>query len=170
MNLRFVPFALAALSTPAFAAGVTVEFTNPDKYTDAKVENSSLPAAQASLQKRLREYLRQLGQRYLPDDQALTIDVLDIDLAGRFEPWRPNADTVRFMVSTTWPSMKLRYEVRGPDGKTLASGTETVMDQDYLRRPNQYSESDTLRYEKRMLDTWFDAKFGRPRGQHAGLT
>ncbi|MEJ1964536.1 MAG: DUF3016 domain-containing protein [Gammaproteobacteria bacterium] len=161
MNPRYFPFALVLLSAPALAADVTVQFTNPDHYTDARLENSSLPAAQASLEKNLRSYFEQLTKRFVPGDRKLTIEVLDIDLAGRFEPWRADADTVRFMVTTSWPSMKLRYALTDAGGRTVASGEELVSDPEYLRIPNMYPEGDVLRYEKPMLEKWFREKFGR---------
>jgi hypothetical protein len=32
---------------------------------------------------------------------------------------------------------------------------------DFLRASNRYSSSDRLRYEKAMLDDWFERRFGK---------
>jgi hypothetical protein len=64
---------------------------------------------------------------------------------------------VRIMRAVTWPSIKLRYQLR-QDGQVVASGVETVADMRYLDLPNSYPDGDPLRYEKRMLDEWFSPR------------
>jgi hypothetical protein len=61
------------------------------------------------------------------------------------------------MREVTWPSIKLRYQLKLGD-EVLAAGEETVADMDYLRRINAYQSSDPRRYEKRMLDDWFQQR------------
>ena len=82
--------------------------------------------------------------------------MLDVDLAGLVEPWHYRLPyDVRVLRSVTWPSVKLRYRlVQGE--QVLASGDETISDMNYLEHPNAYSTTDPLRYEKWMLDEWFE--------------
>ncbi len=89
--------------------------------------------------------------------------MLDIRLAGGFEPFRSgSAGGVRILNEMTWPRMRLKY-VLSRDGQVIASGQEQVMDMIYLARPNRYSTSDRLRYEKAMLDEWFDQRIAAAR-------
>lgn len=155
--------AVAGWSVPA-AAQVTVGFDHPEAYTDAALyrDHGGAKAREPAMQG-IRQHLEQLGQRYLRPGQKLTIEILDIDLAGRFEPWRPLATDVRFMRDVTWPRIKLRYTLQD-GGIVRATGTETLVDQTYQGRAGPYLTSDPLRYEKAMLEDWFRARFvdGRP--------
>jgi hypothetical protein len=43
----------------------------------------------------------------------------------------------------------------------VASAEELVSDMHYLMTSNRYMTGDRLRYEKAMLDDWFDRRFVR---------
>jgi hypothetical protein len=146
-----------AASAPAEAA-VSVSFTEPDRYADAGLTRSRDPAARERVFRNIRQHLERLGERYLKPSQMLKVEVLDIDLAGRFEPWRPFAHDVRFMRSITWPRMTVRYALE-EDGRVTASAKESIADLDYLMHADLRTSRDPLRYEKAMLDDWFRARF-----------
>jgi len=61
------------------------------------------------------------------------------------------------MRTVTWPSIKLRYVLKQGE-QVLAGGEETVSDMAYLDHINSYPSSDPLRYDKRMLDRWFQQR------------
>lgn len=101
--MRYLAIAcLTALvwATPADAA-VSVTFVDPETYTDAGLYRAYGPRSREPAMEGIRRYLEKLGARTLAPDQKLSIEVLDIDLAGRFEPWRAAAYDVRFMTSVT---------------------------------------------------------------------
>lgn len=109
-SITFCPsIALLALFKvpPATAASsVEVIFNNPEKFSDASLDSPGYErGADPYVMKELRSYLQTLGERYLPADQQLQIEIRNIDLAGRYEPWRINAYEVRFMRDITWPSI-----------------------------------------------------------------
>ena len=109
-------------------------------------------------------YFDSLGVRYLGPQQVLTLEVLNIDLAGKFEWWRkPGFDQVRILRDIYPPRFKLRYRLSEGD-RTLVEGEETVVDPNYLANPAIYfSPSDPLRFDKAMLASWFQARFGAGR-------
>ena len=150
--------AVAAGSLPA-RAEVAVTFDHPERYTDAALysDRAGVRARQPAMDG-IRQHLEHLGTRYLRPGQTLRIEVLDIDLAGRFEPWRPFASDVRFMREVTWPRITVRYSLE-EGGKVRSAATETIVDQNYLSQVGGYFQSDSLRYEKAMLDNWFRARF-----------
>jgi len=142
------------LSAGALAAGADVTFVNPEKFTNIGRYADQKEASHN--QTEVAHFIEQLAARRLPTEQALQVEVLDVDLAGLVAA-RRRAYDVRVMRSVTWPSLKLRYRlVLGK--QVLVSGEETVADMDYLQRPNPYSTDDPLRYEKRMLDEWFQKR------------
>ncbi|MGE8149887.1 DUF3016 domain-containing protein [Pseudomonas vancouverensis] len=156
LALCFAPLAGAASS-------VEVNFINPDKFRDASLDSPGYErGADAYDMKELRSYFERLGQRYLAPDEQLQIEVRDIDLAGRYEPWRQNAYEVRFMRDITWPSIALHYVLK-QNGQVVSQADARVIDQMYLQRPGRAYSSDRLYSEKAMLSDWFRRQFAGQR-------
>lgn len=141
----------------AAPAQVAVSFIKPEKFVDATYENRSDTRAQVT--RDIAAYLAELGKRYLPEGQRVEIEITDIDLAGRYEPWQANNYDTRFMLDVTWPRINLKHRLIGAGGE-LAHGEESVSDMQYLMNPRARTSSDRLRYEKIMLDHWFRDRFG----------
>ncbi len=145
--------ALAAIVlTPVSAlAGVSVRFVNPDRYTDA----GSLGArSRGATEAEVRTHLQRLGDRLLAPGQSLVIEVLNIDLAGQYEPWRRNFSDVRIMRDVTPPRITLRY-VLTERGKRTRSGEEVLTDINYQMNSSARFFGDPYVYEKALLDDWF---------------
>ena len=154
MNTLIRPAALAAalwLVTGAASAGpATVTFTHPEQFSDLPYDTSNREQVLADL----KEHFGALAAK-LPAGQEMTVEVLDVDLAGRSWPGMLYTRELRVLNGgADWPHMKFRYTIT-QDGKVVKSGEETVSNMDYLWRINRYSSGDSLRYEKQMLDSWF---------------
>lgn len=141
----------------AAAAAVEVTFVQPERFSDARRTHGGGDAERLAVLAEIQRHLERLGSRHLASRQVLKLSILDIDLAGRFEPWRALAYDLRFLRDVTWPSMRIRY-VLEEDGVVVLRGEETVNDMAYLTRAAQYSSQDPLRYEKTMLSDWFRAR------------
>lgn len=132
------PFLLFSLIMAFWAsiaqAAIDIYFTHPERYTDAgrhMGDRVSEPVLQE-----IKEYLESLGERYLEPNQNLKIEILDIDLAGRYEPvHRGGASDVRILNDVTWPQIKVRY-VLEQNSEVRVEKKESIRDMDYLRRPN----------------------------------
>lgn len=136
-------------------AAVVVSFPEARHYSDAgdhREGNRTLDE--------LKRHLELLGERYLSPSQTLKIEVLDIDLAGRtrYFTHRGYPDIRVLNGRADWPSMKLRYTLES-DGKISDAREETVADMTYLLGRAPGASSDSLYYEKRMLDDWFRRRF-----------
>jgi hypothetical protein len=167
MNQRFAPTALCAFLVLAAGAAsaaplLSLSFVEPNKFTDAGYFHwVASEKDRAEVQRDIEQHLQQLAERKLQPGQSLKIEVLDIDLAGRFEPLRFRAaNEVRVMRESTWPRIKLRYTLSQGDAVT-ASREEVVADMNYLGSINRYPSGDRLRYEKAMLDRWFDDEIAK---------
>jgi hypothetical protein len=159
---RWALCALAAAALPALAGTVEVKFTDADRYADAGISQWD----QSNNLKVLSTYLQQLGSRYLPQDQKLGIEVLDVDLAGE-KRWR-RGDEIRIVRGRAdWPRITLRYTLQDANGQTIREAKETVSDMDYRDRSIDLGNTDPLRYEKRMLEDWFRKSFA-PQHARAG--
>ncbi len=147
---RTLPAAALALLASAAWADVSVSYVKPDDYTD--VPRNAVDRERVL--KDFSDYFATLNPK-LPAGQTLKIEVLDIDLAGRMWPRRHGGEDIRVLNGgADWPRMHLRYTLE-QDGQTLRSGDEQLSNMNYLQGVSRYSDSDTLRYEKPMLDDWF---------------
>ncbi len=138
------------LASVAASAAVTVTFVKPDDYPDMPFS----PVDRDRVLKDIGDYITSLGKN-LPEGTDVRIDVLDLDLAGRIEPARRGANDIRIMRGgADWPRMKLHYVVE-TGGKVVNSGDAQLQDMNYQFNANRLSDSDPLRYEKKMIDDWF---------------
>jgi hypothetical protein len=160
-DIRRVPALLAAsalaglLAWPAAqAAGkVDVSYVAPEKFTDigfGSVEREHTLSELTGIFNALASFL--------PDDQTLRIEVLDVDLAGDVFP--RSTREVRVLRGTVdWPQVTLRYTLLA-GGSTLKSGQERVRDMSYMfSRRGLTNVGSNLPYEKRMLEYWFREQF-----------
>jgi hypothetical protein len=154
--------ATALWAVDAVAADLSVAFVHPENYRDAAYSRRmGSERDRAEVMRDVEQHLVGLAERRLPPGEALRIEVLDIDLAGWFEPFVPRTGTdLRILRDVTWPRMTVHYRLTRGD-EVLADGDERIADMNYLMVSNRYSVSDRLRYEKAMLDDWFDRRIVR---------
>ncbi len=145
----------AAASSGAHAGSVTVSFVNAPGFSDA----GSTRWDDGDDLRALARHLQALGLRYLPADQALKVEMLDVDLAGTVRPSHRAGRDLRVVTGgADWPRIKLRYTLEA-SGKPLLSGEESVADMNYSHGLAGERGSDPLHFEKNMLDGWFKARF-----------
>lgn len=152
---------LLAVALPVAAAGTaSVTFFDPEKFTDAGYSRDNPTERDlAALQRELEKHVQKLAERHLADGEALAVEILDVDLAGRFEPAARLHD-VCIVRDIDWPRFRLRYTL-SRSGVADPSVEERVSDPSFLMSINSYSSGDRLRYEKALLDDWFRQRFGR---------
>jgi len=161
MRATLLATALLAFAASAQAeAAVSVTYVDAAHYTDGRLETRFGRKSDPFVERDLRQFFEKLGGRYLAEGQTLAIEILDIDLAGRATIARAPGENLRVLTEGTWPRVKLRYTLT-KDGAVLREGEEWVVDQTYLMRIGISNTSDPLRFEKRMLTTWFQNRFGR---------
>jgi hypothetical protein len=155
-RVQFICLALlAALAGHASAGTAQVNFVDPDSYADIGAHGSD---ADANMQT-IRRHLEALAAKELPPDQTLKIDVLDVDLAGTVEPSTAAFRSARVVRGQAdYPSMHLRWALSGPG--LARTGDERIADTTYTNGLTQRVQTGPLYYDKRMLTTWFDSRFG----------
>jgi hypothetical protein len=152
---------LQAMALSAAAGPLAVTFIHPENYTDAGYSRDSPSERErAVVQRDIEHHLQSLAARHLTEGDSLAIEVLDVDLAGRFEPFAAR-DDLRIVRDITWPRMTLRYTLTR-NGAAQAPVEERLSDRSFLMSINRYPSGDRLRYEKAMLDDWFARRFGKP--------
>ena len=145
------------------AATVSVTFVQPENFTDAGFSRGRATARDlAELQQEMQQHLQRLADRKLAASDALQVEVLDIDLAGDFEsPRMARFSDVRVVRDFASPRIKLRYTVSQGD-KVVTRGDDQLSDMNFLWSLNHYASGDRLRYEKPMLDAWFEKRIAKP--------
>jgi hypothetical protein len=141
---------------------VTVNWAPADKLTEVKqnpMERGQLRTK--DWESALTAYLQKRADRQLPAGQRLDVTFDDIKLAGDYEPWHsPQAQDIRFMKDIYPPRATLTYKLTDADGRTLKEGSSKLLDMAYLERSTPSTETDPLRFDKRMLDDWLRKEFG----------
>ena len=143
--------AMLALGAGAASAGVTVDYVESDKFSDLPFA----PWERKEVLEDLADYFAELGKQ-LPAGQELKVEVTDIDLAGREYPNTRGANDLRVLKGMAdWPVMELRYTLSA-NGQVLSSGNARLSDMNYLHRGSYLHDSEPLRFEKRMIEEWFN--------------
>ncbi|MGG7607381.1 DUF3016 domain-containing protein [Massilia sp. BKSP1R2A-1] len=142
---------LALGAAGAASAGVTVNYVQSDKFSDLPFT----PWEREEVLRTLSDHFAKLGKE-LPPGQELSVEITDIDLAGREYPNRRAGGDLRVLQGTAdWPRIELNYTLSA-NGQVIDSGKARLADMSYMSRPVRGFDTDSLRYEKRMVDEWFN--------------
>ena len=178
MRLLFLVPLLAALALPAQAAStvtdpsrprslppegnVSVDWTDPGQFSDLRFSNNRWEAQQGDWVTTLARHLQESAAARLPAGQQMTITITDIMRAGRYEPWMGmNYDHVRVMRDVYPPRVTLNVRITGADGQVVAEGERKLADMGYLQSAMP-TDTDNLRFEKRMIDNWVRRELPAP--------
>ena len=140
---------------------VAVQWTDPAQFTDLKYSGNRWEAARGNWVFQLAEHVRDAAAKRLPEGDRLEVTITDIGRAGRYEPWHGvRMQDVRIMRDVYPPSMKLEFHQYDANGQLVAEGTRELRDLGYLMSAGALpGTSDTLRFEKRMVDDWARTEF-----------
>jgi len=156
-RLSIAGLLMVTLLSASAAAEVSVRFVAPDRYGERDYD---VTGTRKGAFGEIRRHLESLGRRYLRPGQHLTIEVLDLDLAGEQQPWRTGWQDIRIHTGVTWPRIALRYSLR-ERGRPAQSGEDVLTDRMYLWNYAARASSDPLRFEKALLTDWFQRRFAR---------
>jgi hypothetical protein len=159
--------AVAFAAAEAPPSNTTVNYIHPENFSDAS-DRSFAGAASPRVLAELTSIFQDLVKKYLAADEQLVIDVTDVDLAGYFVPAPRGGDWIRVMRESDWPRMSLRYTLRR-DTAVESQGEARLSDMNYLQNSTMRGTSggESLFYERRMLDGWFNKTFANKAGPPA---
>lgn len=140
----------------AHAATAQVEFLNPDKFTDAG--RGYMGGERDDNLTRLKQHFVEQAAKLLPADEALTVWVTDVDLAGYYDPRQKFANETRVVKDIYPPKLAMRFKLARADGSVVKEGERKLTDRNFLTREGRY-DTDGLGYEKMMIDDWFRREF-----------
>ncbi|KXI30942.1 DUF3016 domain-containing protein [Paraglaciecola hydrolytica] len=144
-------------------AQVEINWENPEKYRDVRPTMESRVKFREHTFEQLLEYLQKLAAK-LPDDQKLSLNVTNLDLAGQVWPasfvgFGHGASDVRVIKNMDIPRISFTYKLVNTTGELIQEGDVELKDMAFMDRANRFFSSESLRYEKNMLKDWFDDEF-----------
>jgi len=139
---------------------VAVSWGDPAEFTELRFSGNRWEAQRGNWVFELAQHLRKTLEKHLPEGERMEVEITDIDRAGRYEPGLGvRMDSVRIMRNIDSPSMRLSFRRFDADGQLLDEGERKLRDMMYLTNVNVLSNTDPLRYEKRMIDDWARREF-----------
>ncbi|MFT3868569.1 MAG: DUF3016 domain-containing protein [Nibricoccus sp.] len=156
--------ALLAAPTAAQKNQVDVIFDHPENFTDVKDSQMGSEKGRDGYLALLKDHLQERAPRYLTEGQKLTITFTNIDMAGDFEPWRGiDFNDVRIVKEIYPPRMNFTYKLVDGTGSVVKEGQEKLLDMSFQMNASPVNATDSLRYEKAMLDNWLRDTFPKPK-------
>lgn len=145
--------------TGVTAADVTVNFEQPDKFTDAS-ENVGGGADDYVLDS-LRAYLKETAPTYLKAGEKLTVTFNDVDLAGDVPPnTRAAGQDIRIVKPIYVPRQAIAFKLTDASGTVLKEGTRTLSNINFQSDSiNPRSRSEPFFYDKQLLLEWLRSEF-----------
>lgn len=139
---------------------VSVQWTDPARFSEIRYSRNRWEAKRGDWVRELAGYLRKSAANRLAPGERLEVTITDIKRAGEYEPGRGGpGDSIRYLRDIYPPRIDLDFKLIGKDGEVLAEGTRALTDLGYLSRSLRVTDTDPLRYEKRLVDDWLDRQF-----------
>ncbi|MDG1750939.1 MAG: DUF3016 domain-containing protein [Thalassotalea sp.] len=156
-NLSVIIITVSSLFLTLMSSAATseVKWTDSDKYRDVHAGDGHRAKFKARVFKNFEEHFATLAKK-LPEGQTLIIDVQDVDLAGDVHQ---NMQRIRVIKEIFFPRIKFSYQVVDSNKQVVSSGDVNLKDMSFMMGSNLRYNQDSLGYEKRMLDEWFNKTF-----------
>lgn len=144
---------------------VSVSWGDPSQFTEIRYSHNRWESQRGNWVVRLAEHLRKSAEKALPAGERVEFNITNIELAGDYEPWHgPNAHDVRIVRDIYPPRITFTFTRYGPDGQVIDQGERKLADMGFLSSGSSPLDSDSLRYEKRMIDDWIRRELKPDRG------
>jgi len=134
---------------------VQVSWTDPAQFSEIRQSTNRFEAQRGNWVEQLATYVQTSAGKQLQPGQRLEVTLTDIKRAGDYEPWHgPRADGIRIMRDIYPPRITLQYTLKDATGRIVDEGEAKLSDSGYLHNIGLRSDSDPLRFEKRLIDDW----------------
>jgi hypothetical protein len=135
---------------------VRIEFTNPKYFTDIRIHDFDEWKSAKIFGNEMTKALSPVVAKAAPGC-TLILKFTDIDLGGRYEPWKPQHSQIRYDRDSLPIRMSFDYTILDSRGRVLSQGTKSLVNALYLgwSATGYYWENwDYLYYEKQTLLKW----------------
>lgn len=153
--------ALLFVLSESVAANIQIKLVKPEKFRDIDIAGYSQKKTISIVEKELHQLFSQISKEYINQDQKLSIEVLDVDLAGYIEYfWGSTNREIRLIRDNDRYRMKFRFELKDSNNKVLQSGEKSIQRFANLRqgRMTKGHNERFVHFEK-ILKHWFEKEF-----------
>lgn len=145
------------------AGPVGVAWADPATFTELRHSRNRYESERGHWLADLAQYMRKRAEAQLPAGERLQLTIVDVDRAGDYEPWRRlGQQDVRIIRDIYPPRMTVQYKRFDASGAVVAEGERKITDPGFLVNASPLHDTDPLRYEKRMIDSWLRREFKEP--------
>jgi hypothetical protein len=153
MVMLFIGFGCSTEGGGGAATGVvTVQYVNPERFTDFSVQGRDLQSSTTVFTQEVTNTLQPVMQSRF-SGYLLTLRFTNIDLAGR----RTGTSSVRVVRNRTPARLSFDYVLQDKSGRTVASGSQRLVDNARSTQAGNPSRSGPLFNENRMLRRWLQS-------------
>jgi len=134
---------------------VSVQWNDPAQFTEIRQSTNRFEAERGDWVQQLARYVQTSAAKPLQAGQTLEVTLVDVKRAGDYEPWHgPRGRDIRIMRDIYPPRITLQYTLKDASGRIIDEGDARLSDSGYLHNIGLKSDTDPLRYEKRLIDDW----------------
>jgi Protein of unknown function (DUF3016) len=133
---------------------VTIQFVNPGGFTDFSVQGRDVQHSASVFTQQITQTLEPVMESRFPGC-LLTLRFTDIDLAGRRSSI--GASSSRVVRTRTPTRFSFVYVLQDRSGRTIASGSQRLVDTARLSLSGNPNQSRLLANESRTLRRWLQA-------------
>ena len=153
-NICLVLIAFMANQTIAANVQTTVNFNNPEKFTDFKSQVNSQVKDRKKLMDELQKLIVAASNKVLPNDSKLEISINNIDMAGRIN--QGFIDNYRVINETDRIKLEFSYRMLNIDGKTIQEDNVilTTRNPMALRNKSNNYKHTHFTYEMPLYNRW----------------
>ncbi|MGO4552302.1 DUF3016 domain-containing protein [Lysobacter sp. 2RAF19] len=138
---------------------VSVRWGDPAQFAELRYSQNRRLSAEGDWVVELADYMQEKLVKAVPPGERVDVEILDIQRAGQYEWLHSQTDDVRVLRDVYPPRMTLQFSHKDANGKVIAEGQRKISDLAYLQTQPPFPTSDTLRYDKRLIDTWIRREF-----------
>lgn len=143
------------LMAPFAQAGeIKVKWFEPENYTDMKGADESDKRFQKRAFKQFDKHFAKLAKK-LPEGVVLNLKVTNVNLAGDVRYNFNLHREIRLVKDVYWPSFEFEYQL-SQNNELIEKGEAEIKDMSFMVRGNRMSRHESLRFEKRLFNEWFE--------------
>ena len=152
----FISFSPLALPVAPQDSQVTVQWQEPENYTDILSGDQSRLYYQKRVFANFEKYFAKLSRR-LPQGYQWNIKVTDIDLAGDINnAYSQGHRKIRVIGRLFKTKVAFSYQLRDAQGRVVAEADEVLKENMIERFPRIAVKQGSFAYEKYMIKQWFN--------------
>jgi hypothetical protein len=148
---------------------VNVRWQDPAKFSEIRYSHNASESRRGNWVETLAKHVRKYATPRLPAGERLDVEILDVELAGDYEPWRGiQFQDTRIIREIYPPRITLSFTRTGANGEVIAQGERKLVDHGFMMGANTSGlGSEQLRFEKTLLERWLARELPKPQQSYS---